>query len=81
MSQLYDFWGIFMTFLFDFTMKRGKYLINYVIVASIDVWESYFAHTYCQIHFMLFFFSLQINFCCNSRTFAGKIVLPQALLV
>ena len=41
-------------FLSNFSLKRGKHLVDYVIVSYLDAWQSYFAHTYCQIHFTLF---------------------------
>ena len=64
---------------FTFTLKRETNKIIYITVASIDVWQSCFAHTSCQIHFTLF---------CHKFTFVeiyvlflGKIVLDQTLLV
>ena len=52
------FWVVLMTFnLVNLKMllkKEEENLINYIIVASIYVWQSYFAHTCCQIHFKLF---------------------------
>ena len=51
--------------LFTFTLKRGKLVINHIIVASVDVWQSYLAHTFCKVHFMLFcceFTFVAINF-------------------
>ena len=39
---------------FFFTLKRGTNQIIYIILASIDVWQSCFAHSGCQIHFTLF---------------------------
>ena len=38
----------------NFTLKRGKFVITHINVASIDVWQSYFAHSICKIHFTLF---------------------------
>ena len=43
-----------------FIFKRGKLVINQIIVASTDVWQSYFDHTFCKIHFMIF--CCQLNF-------------------
>ena len=57
-----------------FILKRGTNKITYIIIASIDVWQSGFAHTFYAV------FS-QIHFCQNLRTFLGKIVLNQTLLV
>ena len=37
-----------------FTSKRGNFVINHIIVASIDEWQSYFAHSFCKIQFTLF---------------------------
>ena len=37
-----------------FYFKRGTNTINYIILASIDVWQSCFAHTCSQIHFTMF---------------------------
>ena len=31
-----------------------EFFVNHLIVASIDVCQSYFAHTCCKIHLMLF---------------------------
>ena len=35
-------------------LKEKKLVFNHIVVASIDVWQSYFAHSFCKIHFMLF---------------------------
>ena len=37
-----------------FYFKRGTNTINYIFIASIDVWQSCFAHTCSQIHFTMF---------------------------
>ena len=34
--------------------KVGKNKIHYIVVAFIDVWQSFYAHTCCQIQFILF---------------------------
>ena len=47
------FFYLFSKFL-NFTLKKGEKKINFIIVASIDMWQSYFAQTCCQIHFTLF---------------------------
>ena len=39
----------------NIAVKRGFIVYYYIIVASIDVWQSYFAYTCCQTHFTLFF--------------------------
>ena len=36
------------------TLKRGTNLNNYIIIAFIDVWQSHFSQTFCQINFKLF---------------------------
>ena len=41
--------------IFTFSLKRGTNKNNYLILASIDVWQSCHAHTCCQIHFTLYF--------------------------
>ena len=33
--------------------KKRKFVIYNIIVASIDVWQSYFAHSFCKMHFTL----------------------------
>ena len=38
----------------NIAVKRGFFFGYYIIVASIDVWQSYFAHTCYQTHFTLF---------------------------
>ena len=40
--------------IFTFILKIGTNKLNYIILASIDMWESSFAHTCCQINITLF---------------------------
>ena len=64
MSQFCIVWGNTYGFYFGklltFTLNGGTDLNNYIILASIDVWQSYFTHTCCQIHFALFCFKLSL---------------------
>ena len=62
-----------------FTLKRGRNLNNYIILASIDVWQSYFTHTCCQIHLTLV--CRQFNFVAIYTLFFSKIVSAETLLV
>ena len=39
---------------FTITLNRETNKFNYIILASMDRWHSFFAHTCCQIHFTLF---------------------------
>ena len=50
-----------------------------IIVASIVVWRSYFAHSCCQIHLKLFF--RKFTFVIIYAPILGKIVLAKSLLV
>ena len=38
------------------TLKRETNFTNYITVSSTDVWQSYFNHSFCQIHFTLFWY-------------------------
>ena len=55
-----------------FTLKWGTSLNNYIIFASIDVWQSYFTHTCCQIHFTLFCCKFTVFFHVSTWTNGGK---------
>ena len=52
--------------------KIGPLVINHIIVASIDVWQSYFAHTFCKIHFTLFFSPRKFTFFAIYAVFWAK---------
>ena len=59
LTQVTVGWGVTLLFFFSlvsfyFLSKKRKILINYIIVVSLDVGQSYFAHTCCQINFTLF---------------------------
>ena len=81
--QFCAFWGETYGFklgiFFYFYVKKRKTIIYDINIASIVVWRSYFAHTCCQIQFMLF--------CCKFTCVViytpnlGKIVLAQSLLL
>ena len=64
----------FLTFL-TLNLKRGTNLNNEIFVASMDVWQSYFTHSCCQIHFTLF--RRKFTFVAIYAFFAGKIVLAE----
>ena len=53
------FWVILKDFylvnFLNIAVKRGFFVYYYIIVASTDVWQSFFAHTCCQTHFTLFY--------------------------
>ena len=40
--------------LFMVILKNRKTFINHIFIASIDVWQSKFDHTFCKIYFTLF---------------------------
>ena len=61
------------------SLKRGKEIIYDIIVASVVVWRSYFAHSCCQIHFTLF--CCKFTFVVIYAPIWGKIGLAQSLLV
>ena len=58
MLRFCAFWGNTYGFkiskILTFTLKIRQQIIYYLIVAYIVVWQSYFAHSCCQIHFTLF---------------------------
>ena len=61
---------------FYFYFKKRKKKIYHLIVASIDVLQSFFAHTCCQIQFTLFcpefnFVTIYTLFSGNLRIFLG----------
>ena len=64
---------------FNFPLKKRKMLIYDIIVTSIVVWRSYFAHNCCQIHFTVF--CCRFNFVTVYAPILGKIVFAQFLLV
>ena len=63
----------------NFTFKVIFFLNYYMILAFIDVWQSYFTHTCCQIHFTQF--CRKFTFVAIFSLFLGKIVLAETLLV
>ena len=50
-----------------------------IIVSSIVVWQSYFAHSFCQIHFTLF--CRKFTFVVSYPSISGNIIFAQYLLV
>ena len=72
MSRFHAFWVIPKVFYlvnFYILLSKEDFLnYYYIIVSSIDVWHSYFAHTCCQTHFMLF---------CHEFTFVTSYALSQ----
>ena len=40
-------YGVYVGKLLMFALNRGKLVIIHLIVASIDVWQPDFAHTFC----------------------------------
>ena len=58
MLQFFALFGVilmaFILVYFYFYFKKGTNQIIYIIIASIDVWQSCFANFGCQIHFTLF---------------------------
>ena len=77
------FWGWYLWLLnfvicFTFTLKRGQKNNYDIIIASIVVWRSYFAHNCCQ-NTMLF--CCKFTFLVFYTPTSGKIVLALSLLV
>ena len=62
---------------FSFEREGGN--IHVIIVASMVVWRSYFAHSFFQIHFMLF--CSKLTFLVIHAPILDKLGLDQSLLV
>ena len=63
----------------NFYLKKRKLFIYDIVVASIVVWQFYFAHNCCHIYFILF--CCKLTFVVIYAPISGKIVLAQSLLV
>ena len=61
----------------DFTVCWVLLFIDHIIVVSIDVWQSYFAHIFCKYILRCVANSLLSQF----THFLGKVVLAQTLLM
>ena len=77
---LFWVWNLWFSIKYFFLLKKEEKKINHDInVASIVVWRSYFAHSYCQIHFTLF--CRKFTFVVSYASISGNKVFAQYLLV
>ena len=74
-----DTYGFLLSKFLTFTLKREKQIINDINVASIVMWQSYFLHNCCEIHFTLF--SRKFTSVVIYAPILGKIMLAKSLLV
>ena len=89
MSRFRAFWVTLMALNllnFNFHFKKRLKYVTHIIVASIDVLLSLLAHPPSSLHHcflpnIIYAVLSRHFFCCNLRTFSGKIFLAKTMFV